>query len=59
MVAASLLDNVPNQAGVVRTVEALLRPRAEIALRSEKVLAEPSFQKMSVAAEKAGPARQH
>lgn len=54
IVVGSFLDNLPNMAGLVRTAEALLGSRAEVALPSEKVLSDPSFLKMSVAAEKAG-----
>ncbi|CAK9047013.1 Probable methyltransferase TARBP1 (TAR RNA-binding protein 1) (TAR RNA-binding protein of 185 kDa) (TRP-185) [Durusdinium trenchii] len=52
VVCASLVDNVPNMAGLVRTSEALLGRRVEVALRNEKVLQEASFQKMVVAADK-------
>ena len=52
-VVGSLLDNVPNMAGLVRTAEALLGSRVEVALRTDKVLSDPHFLKMSVAAEKA------
>ncbi|CAJ1438387.1 unnamed protein product [Effrenium voratum] len=52
VVCASLVDNVPNMAGLVRTSEALLGGRVEVALRNEKVLQEASFQKMVVAADK-------
>lgn len=52
VVCASLVDNVPNMAGIVRTSEALLGSRVEIALRNDKVLQDPHFQKMVVAADK-------
>lgn len=52
VVCASLVDNVPNMAGLVRTSEALLGGRVEVALRNDKVLQEASFQKMVVAADK-------
>eukprot|EP00931_Biecheleriopsis_adriatica_P019346 TRINITY_DN13206_c0_g1_i3.p1 TRINITY_DN13206_c0_g1~~TRINITY_DN13206_c0_g1_i3.p1 ORF type:complete len:265 (+),score=34.69 TRINITY_DN13206_c0_g1_i3:301-1095(+) len=54
VVVGSLLDNVPNMAGLVRTAEALLGSCAEVTLHSEKVLGDPHFLKMSVASEKAG-----
>merc|ERR1711879_189029 len=53
-IVGSFLKNVPNMAGLVRTAEALLGGRAEVALRSDKVLTDPHFLKMSVASERAG-----
>lgn len=53
VVVGSFLDNLPNMAGLVRTTEALLGPRGEVALHSQSVLSDPSFLKMSVAAERA------
>jgi len=53
-VIGSLLTNLPNMAGLVRTAESLLGGRAEVALRSDKVLTDPHFMKMSVASERAG-----
>lgn len=54
VLVGSFLDNLPNMAGIVRTSEALLGGRAEVTLHSTKVLTDPSFLKMSVAAERAG-----
>lgn len=54
IVVGSLLDNLPNMAGLVRTTEALLGPRGEVALHSLAALSDPSFLKMSVASERAG-----
>lgn len=54
VVVGSLLGNLPNMAGLVRTAEALLGPRAEVTLHSLVVLSDPAFLKMSVAAERAG-----
>lgn len=51
-VCASLVDNVPNMAGLVRTAEALLGSCVEVALRNDKVRSEGPFQKMVVAADK-------
>ena len=51
-VVGSLLDNVPNMAGLIRTTEALLGATAEVTLRTDKVLTDPHFLKMSVAAER-------
>lgn len=52
-VVGSLLDNVPNMAGLIRTTESLLGRRAEVTLRDEKILKDPNFLKMSVASERA------
>ena len=52
VVVGSLLDNVPNMAGLVRTTEALLGASGEVTLRNDKVLSDAHFLKMSVAAEK-------
>ena len=52
-VVGSLLDNVPNMAGLVRTAESLLGAQAEVTLRTDKVLQDGNFTKMSVAAERA------
>ena len=52
VVVGSLLDNVPNMAGLVRTTEALLGASGEVTLRNDKVLSDVHFLKMSVAAEK-------
>jgi len=52
VVVGSLLDNIPNMAGLVRTTEALLGASGEVTLRNDKVLSDPHFLKMSVAAEK-------
>lgn len=54
VVVGSLLDNLPNMAGLVRTAEALLGTRGEVALHSQVVLSDPAFLKMSVASERAG-----
>eukprot|EP00746_Dinoflagellata_sp_MGD_P068949 gnl/MRDRNA2_/MRDRNA2_282979_c0_seq1.p1 gnl/MRDRNA2_/MRDRNA2_282979_c0~~gnl/MRDRNA2_/MRDRNA2_282979_c0_seq1.p1 ORF type:complete len:411 (+),score=53.46 gnl/MRDRNA2_/MRDRNA2_282979_c0_seq1:87-1235(+) len=54
VVVGSLLDNMPNMAGLVRTTEALLGSHGEVTLHTEKILRDPSFLKISVAAEKAG-----
>ena len=52
VVVGSLLDNIPNMAGLVRTTEALLGASGEVTLRNDKVLSDVHFLKMSVAAEK-------
>lgn len=52
VICASLVDNVPNMAGLVRTAEALIGSQAEVALRCDKVLQDPHFQKVVVAADR-------
>eukprot|EP00928_Gymnodinium_smaydae_P071175 TRINITY_DN54836_c0_g1_i1.p1 TRINITY_DN54836_c0_g1~~TRINITY_DN54836_c0_g1_i1.p1 ORF type:complete len:1132 (+),score=140.09 TRINITY_DN54836_c0_g1_i1:39-3434(+) len=52
VICASLVDNLPNMAGLCRTAEAMLGSRVEVALRNDKVLTDPSFQKMVVAADR-------
>merc|ERR1712062_183780 len=42
-IIGSFLNNLPNMAGLVRTTESLLGRRAEVALRSDKVLTDPHF----------------
>jgi len=51
-VVGSFLDNLPNQAGLCRTVEALFGPHAEVTLASLKCTAEPAFLRMSMASER-------
>ena len=48
-IVGSLLDNVPNMAGLVRTSEALLGTLAEVTLRTDKVLLDPQFLKSETA----------
>ena len=48
----SLHGHLPNMAGLTRTTEALFGRAAELTLRTDKVLADPNFSKMSVSAEK-------
>eukprot|EP00755_Sulcionema_specki_P018532 Sspe_Gene.67113::Locus_39627_Transcript_1_1_Confidence_1.000_Length_3824::g.67113::m.67113/K15333/TRM3, TARBP1; tRNA guanosine-2'-O-methyltransferase len=50
-VVGSLLDNLPNQAGLSRTLEAFFGTRAELALPSAKVVRDPAFMRMSMASE--------
>eukprot|EP01065_Artemidia_motanka_P043083 TRINITY_DN5914_c0_g1_i1.p1 TRINITY_DN5914_c0_g1~~TRINITY_DN5914_c0_g1_i1.p1 ORF type:complete len:1251 (+),score=178.63 TRINITY_DN5914_c0_g1_i1:424-3753(+) len=50
-VVASFLDNIPNLAGLSRTLEAVFGQDAELALPSLRVLRDPSFLRMSMASE--------
>ena len=51
-VIGSFLDNIPNQAGLCRTLEALFGPEAEVTLPSLKATQEPGFLRMSLASER-------
>ncbi|KAJ9459482.1 tRNA (guanosine(18)-2prime-O)-methyltransferase [Diplonema papillatum] len=51
-VVGSFLDNLPNQAGLCRTLEALFGGLAECTLASSRVVQEPAFLRMSMASER-------
>eukprot|EP01064_Diplonema_japonicum_P001585 TRINITY_DN11042_c1_g2_i1.p1 TRINITY_DN11042_c1_g2~~TRINITY_DN11042_c1_g2_i1.p1 ORF type:complete len:1193 (+),score=290.11 TRINITY_DN11042_c1_g2_i1:47-3580(+) len=51
-VVGSFLDNLPNQAGLCRTLEALFGSVAECTLASLKAAQEPAFLRMSMASER-------
>ena len=51
-VVGTFLDNLPNQAGLCRTLEALFGTAAELTLPSLKATQEPAFLRMSMASER-------
>ena len=51
-VVGSFLDNLPNQAGLCRTLEALFGNVSELTLASLKATQEPAFLRMSMASER-------